>query len=64
MLSVGVGRVEAEKFMQAPGADKVAAGTELEAAEKAQEIEVIQTLPTPYQPTLSEYIDHCVTHCP
>ena len=36
---------------------------ELEAAAE-EESEAVHTLPTPYQPTKSEYLDHCVTHCP
>ena len=41
---VGVGRVEAENFREVLGADEMAGGTELEAAEEEQETELIQAL--------------------
>ena len=37
---------------------------ELEAADEGKQVEKVSALPTPYQPTLSEYRDHCVTHFP
>ena len=33
-------------------------------AEEEEPVERVKTLPTPYQPTHSEYCDHCVTHFP
>ena len=38
-------------------------GQELEAAEE-EPAERVHVLPTPFQPTHSQYCDHCVTHFP
>ena len=37
---------------------------EIEAIEEEEQAEVPATLPNVYQPTRSEYLDHCVTHYP
>ena len=47
---------------EAVAADHI--GDEMEAPVEEEQAQVIKTLPTPYQPTRSEYQDHCVTHCP
>ena len=39
-------------------------GEEVEALAEEEQAEDIVKLPTPNQPTLSEYLDHCVTHYP
>ena len=36
----------------------------IEALAEEEEAHVVPTLPTPYQPSRSEYLDHCVTHYP
>ena len=39
-------------------------GEELQAIDEEEDVVCPPCLPTPYQPTLSEYLDHCVTHYP
>ena len=39
-------------------------GEELEASPDEEQAEAVGTLPSPLQPTHSEYCDHCVTHYP
>ena len=37
---------------------------EIEAVDEEEEYECIQYLPAQYQPSRSEFLDHCVTHYP
>ena len=37
---------------------------EIEAIDEEEEYECIPCLPAQYQPSLSEFLDHCVTHYP
>ena len=37
---------------------------EIEAIDEEEQAEVPSSLPNVYQPTQSEYLDHCVTHYP
>ena len=37
---------------------------EIEAIDEEEQAEVPSSLPNVYQPTQSEYLDHCVTHFP
>ena len=39
-------------------------GEELKASEEGEEAVKVTPLPTPFQPTLSQFTDHCVTHFP
>ena len=39
-------------------------GEELMASEEEEQAVRVATLPSPFQPTLSQYLDHCVTHYP
>ena len=39
-------------------------GEELQAIDEEEDVTCIPCLPTPYQPTLREFLDHCVTHFP
>ena len=39
-------------------------GAELEASLEEEQALKVAPLPTPYQPTLSQFLDHCVTHYP
>ena len=56
-LVCGVRREDDEVFgVNAQGEE------ELEAADEGKQVEKVQALPTPYQPTHSEYCDHCVMH--
>ena len=37
---------------------------ELRAADEEEQAETVNPLPTPFQPTLSQHLDHCITHYP
>ena len=37
---------------------------ELRATDEEEQAETVKLLPTPFQPTLSQYLDHCITHYP
>ena len=37
---------------------------ELKAANEGEQADTANPLPTPFQPTLSQYLDHCITHYP
>ena len=39
-------------------------GEELKASDEGEQAARIAPLPTPFQPTLSQLLDHCVTHYP
>ena len=51
-----------EEFM----CDVCAVGDEekFKAVDEVEQAETVQLLPTPYQLTLSHYLDHCITHYP
>ena len=46
------------------GEGKETESSEIEAIDEEEQVEVPASLPNVYQPTLSEYLDHCVTHYP
>ena len=35
---------------------------ELRATDEEEQAQKVNPLPTPFQPTLSQYLDHCITH--
>ena len=37
---------------------------ELRATDEEEQAQKVNPLPTPFQPTLSQYLDHCITHYP
>ena len=39
-------------------------GEEIKASDEGEQAARIAPLPTPFQPTLSQFLDHCVTHYP
>ena len=37
---------------------------EIKATDEEEQAETVNPLPTTFQPTLSQYLDHCITHYP
>ena len=56
--------IQGEKMKAVFPIDESSNVEELEAAAEEEDVVCPPCLPTPYQPTRSEYLDHCVTHYP
>ena len=37
---------------------------ELKAVDEEEQAEAVSPLPTPFQPTICQYLNHCITHYP